>query len=270
MLLLSQGSHHEASFCEDTGPTHGKLLLWRKHNRLSLAKSIIVSWLFPEDTSCLAAPLFVSVSLTFPTSLYFHCCLQTVLTFPSKENQALCLMSSQSVAHTLPLSVGLSAEPWVLVSSKFWLLTYFQSLSTIAAFLLDKWFICVCNPFSQLASPPQSYGPNCSLSHSPHDLVLDLIFTTVPLHHHRFSPRFFEEQLTNRSCIFLKCTIQWFDICIYCEKIITTKFIHPSHHTFRVCVCAHVGAHLLRTCKVFSDSKVSQTQFKMVHSLTHI
>lgn len=58
MLLLSQGSHHEASFCEDIGPTHEKLLLWRKHNRLSLAKSIIFSWLFPEDTSCLAAPLF--------------------------------------------------------------------------------------------------------------------------------------------------------------------------------------------------------------------
>ena len=62
---------------------------------------------------------------------------------------------------------------------------------------------------------------------------------TVPFHHHRFSPRFFEEQLTNRSCICLKCTIQWFDIHIYCEKIITNKFIHPSHHTFRVCVCVH-------------------------------
>lgn len=56
--LLSQGKHHEAPFSEGIGPTHGKLFTWRKHNRPSLAKSAVFSWLFPEETASLAAVLF--------------------------------------------------------------------------------------------------------------------------------------------------------------------------------------------------------------------
>lgn len=106
MLLLSQGSHHEASFCADIGPTHGKLLTWRKHNILSLVKSIIFSWLFPEDTSSLATPLFgVCFSHTpfLPLCNFIAVCKQF---WPfHKKKTKLCISCHQSVTHTLPLYV---------------------------------------------------------------------------------------------------------------------------------------------------------------------
>ena len=120
-------------------------------------------------------------------------------------------------------------------------------------------------PFSQLASPP-SHIVLTALS-ATHPMILFLTFTTVPFYHHRFfsiPPDFLRNKRVQYNGL----------IYIYIVKRVlqTNLFIHHITHSVCVCVCVcacvHTGAHLLRTLKV-SDSKVSQTQFKMVHSLNY-
>lgn len=51
--------------------------------------------------------------------------------------------------------------------------------------------------------------------------------------------------------IYLKCTMWWFDICTYCERIPTMEFTHPSAHLFVLCIWEHVCPTLLAN---FSDT----------------
>ena len=66
-----------------------------------------------------------------------------------------------------------------------------------------------------------------------------------------FSPNFIAVLLTNKNCIYLKCTTWWFDISIHCEMITynqTNKHIH--HLTYLpicVCVCVCVWWEHLRS-----------------------
>lgn len=83
-----------------------KLLIWRKHSRLSLGKSIIFPWLFPEDTSSFATPLFgVCFSHTpFLSLCIFIAVCKLFWPFHKKKTKPR-ISCHQSVTYTLPVCV---------------------------------------------------------------------------------------------------------------------------------------------------------------------
>lgn len=120
-----------------------KAFMQREHNSLSLTNLLFfsgISWYFPEDAASSAA-LYFGVSHTFPTSLYFHCHLQTILT--PQEKKSLNPLSSDS-----NLCPHVSISGYLLSPGSLCLqfLIPCQSASTTPPFHPSEWIIC-----SQLA-----------------------------------------------------------------------------------------------------------------------
>ena len=80
-----------------------KLLIWRKHSRLSLGKSIIFPWVFPEDTS-LQLRYLVSVSLTHLSYLFVFSLLFANCFDPSIKRKPSLVSHVISLLHTPCLS----------------------------------------------------------------------------------------------------------------------------------------------------------------------
>lgn len=131
-----------------------KLLIWRKHSRLSLGKSIIFPWVFPEDTS-LQLRYLVSVSLTHLSYLFVFSLLFANCFDPSIKRKPSLVSHVISLLHTPCLSVlWLSASPVSLCLAGFgsWL-TVSLLEPLLSSFLINGLFVYVILLVNWLLSP---------------------------------------------------------------------------------------------------------------------